>query len=111
MTTKRTREEFLAAEADAKSGRIAAILDAAIEEALVDGYQWISRDAVAERAGVSAGSVSNACGGMRALKRRVMHEAVTRPIPIIVAQGLADGSDIARNAPPAVKEAALQTLG
>lgn len=89
----------------------ASILEAAIAEALVDGYQWITRAGVAQRAGVSAGTVSNAYNGMRALKRAVMHEAVKRPIPIIVAQGLADGSDIARDAPPAVKEAARATLG
>jgi len=108
--TKRPIHEFRAEEAAAKAARIAAVLEAAIAEAQADGYQWISRDAVAARAGLSAGSVSNAFGGMRALKRRVMVEACARPIPSIVAQGLADGSDIARNAAPSVKEAALATI-
>lgn len=109
--TSRTKAEYLAEEARAKAERNAAILEAAIEEALIDGYQWITRKAIAERVGCSDASVSNAFGGLRALKRRVMTEAVRRPIPKIVAQGLADGSDIARDAPPAVKEAARLTLG
>jgi len=108
---KRPVTEYRAEVSAERQARVARIIEAAIAEALVEGYQWINRDGVAARAGVSSASVSNACGGMRALKRRVMHEAVKRPIPEIVAQGLADGSDIARNAPPAVKDAARQTLG
>jgi hypothetical protein len=107
---KRPVAVYLAETRAERNARVERVVQAAIDEALIDGYQWITREAVAQRAGVSNATVSNACGGMRALKRRVMTEAVRRPIPEIVAQGLADGSDIARDAPPAVKEAARLTL-
>jgi len=105
-----TAEDFQAVVAQEKAARVAKVLEAAIQEARDVGYQWITRNAVGERAGVSSASVSNAFGGMIALKRKVMSEAVRRPIPLIVAQGLADGSPIARAAPNAVKEAARATL-
>lgn len=89
---------------------VSKVLEAAVLEAKDVGYQWITREAVAKRAGVSNASVSNAFGGMVALKRKVMAVAVERPIPEIVAQGLADGSTIAAAAPREVKEAASATL-
>jgi len=105
-----TREDQQAVIAAHKAAWIARVLEAAVLEALAVGYQWITRDDVAKRAGVSSASVSNAYGGMVALKRKVMAEAVARPIPAIVAQGLADGSAIAAAAPREVKEAARATL-
>jgi AcrR family transcriptional regulator len=75
------------------------ILTAAVELAKGIGYQWITRDQVAEAAGVSAGTVNNAFGGMIELKRAVLRHAVEIGLVEIVAQGLADGHEIARGAP------------
>lgn len=107
MTARQTRAQ----RADAmRNARNTAVLDAAVAEALRVGYQWITRDDVAKVAGVSNATVSNAFGTMRDLKRAVLREAVARPIPVIVAQGLADQHQIALDAPPLVKEQALATL-
>lgn len=104
---RQSRQERFAA---MRARRDAAILDAAIEEAKAEGYQWITRDAIAHRAGVSVGSVNNAFGRMVELKRAVMRAAVERSIPEIVAQGLADGSAIAKDAPPDLKARAAALL-
>jgi len=87
------------------------VLAAAIVEAREHGYQWITRDAVASRSGVSLGGVNNAFGTMVELKRAVMREAVAKSILEIVAQGLADRSPIALAAPPEIRAAALRSLG
>lgn len=79
------------------------ILDAAIELAKADGYQWITRAQVCARAEVSAGTVNNAYGDMRGLKRAVLRAAVEQGIIEIVAQGLADNHPIALEAPAEIK--------
>jgi AcrR family transcriptional regulator len=74
------------------------------------GMASVTRANVAEAAKVSVGTVNNAFGTMDALRTEVMRQAVARSIPSIVAEGLAANSEIARGAPPDVKDAALATL-
>lgn len=93
-----------------RESRNAAILEAAIELAKVEGYQWITRDMVAKAAGVSTGSVHNAFGNFVELKREVMRQAIARQIVPIVAQGLAEGSLIAQSAPPALRQQVAASL-
>jgi AcrR family transcriptional regulator len=66
------------------------ILNAAVELAQESGYASLTRDAVARRAGVSDGSVSNAFGTVDALKAAVLRAAVARGLVVVIAQGLAD---------------------
>lgn len=96
--------------AQALAERKDAILAAAVEEAKEQGYQWITRDAVARRAGVGAGSVNVAFGTMRDLKRAVLRLAVDTRIVEIVAQGLADAHPIAKDAPSDLKQEAARLL-
>lgn len=86
------------------------ILNAALEQAKTDGFQWITRDAVAEAAGVSPGTVNTAYGTMRELKRAVLQAAVDRGVLEVVAQGLADRHPIALEAPEDVRRAALAAM-
>lgn len=79
------------------------ILNAAIELAEADGYQWITRDRVAERAGVSTGTVSNTFGSIVELKRAVLRAAIERRNLRIVGQGLADEHPIVMGAPEALR--------
>lgn len=79
------------------------ILSAATELAKALGYQWITREQVAEAAECSAGTINNAFGSMVGLKRAVLQNAVDTGIVEIVAQGLADGHDIARSADPELR--------
>lgn len=71
------------------------ILEAALACALAEGWQWITAAGVAAAAGVAKGSIYNAYGDMRGLKRAVLQEAVTRRIVSLVAQGLAEKHPIA----------------
>lgn len=108
-----------------------AVLEAAVDLAQERGFANITRDLVAERAGVAAGSVNNAYGNMDALRDAVMAHAVARAVEIrklpvsqlntlavneeaglvaIVGQGLAAGHTAARNAPEDLKRDALAKL-
>lgn len=66
------------------------VMDAAIQLAKTEGYQFLTREAVAREAKVSTGTVSNAYGNVRELKRAVLREAVEKEIVEIIAQGMAD---------------------
>ena len=86
------------------------ILDAAIHCAKEDGFQWITRERVAARAGVSAGTINSAYKTMRDLKRAVLQYAVQTGVVEIVAQGLAEGHPIARAAPPELRDKAASFI-
>ena len=87
-----------------------AVLEAALAMAQERGFASITRDGVAERAGVAAGSVNNAYGDMSGLRDAVMASAVEREMVDIVGQGLAAGHPAARNAPEDLKARALAKL-
>lgn len=74
------------------------------------GFAKLTRNGVADRAGVAFGSVNNAYGTMDALRDAVMATALERNLLDIIAQGLAVGHPVARSASAATKEAALQRL-
>lgn len=86
------------------------VLEAAVELAGSHGYAKITRQQIAERAGVAVGSVNNAFGTMEALRDAVMATAVARGIARIVGQGLADQHPAAVAAPPELKQSALAAL-
>ncbi len=86
------------------------ILDAAIELAKRSSYDKITRDAVADRAGISVALVSRYFGTMPQLKRAIMWAAVTREVPEIIAQGLAQKDKHAAKAPEGLKSRAVALL-
>lgn len=96
--------------AEKSKDRDAKVLAAAVAEAEARGYSKITREGVAARAGVALGCVNLAYGTMQALKDAVMRTAVDGGFLEIVAQGLADGHELARNAPPKLRTRALATL-
>lgn len=87
-----------------------AVLDAALQVASERGYRTMTRDQVAERAGVAVGGVNNAYGTMDGLRDAVMAAAVDRGVLPIVAQGLADRHPAALASPEPVRKAALASL-
>lgn len=93
-----------------RNDRRAVILGAAVALARTDGYLNITRDRVAECAGVSMGLVNHHYGSMRDLRHAVMREAVSQRILEIVAQGLAYGNTIAHGAPLELRQDAAQYL-
>jgi len=86
------------------------ILNAAVEEALIKGYENITRDNIAERAGVAVGTVNAHFKDMAHLRRAVMHCAIQNHHLDILAQGLAEGCDVARTASEELKREALETF-
>jgi len=90
--------------------RKAELLDAALHVARRDGYSHVTREALAEHAGVSPGLISKYFGTMASLKRAIMSAAVARRDLVLIAQGLAAGDAKARSVPPDVKMDALKGL-
>lgn len=86
------------------------ILGTAVTVAKTEGYTKITRDQVAEAAGVSAGLVSRYFPAMAQLKKAIMRQAVRYEVPEIIAQGLALGDDRARKAPQGLKDKAISFL-
>jgi hypothetical protein len=86
------------------------ILNVAIDLARNDGYHNLTRDGIAEQAGVSMGLVTRYFETMAQLKRAVMQAAIHREIPEIIAQGLVIGDKQARKAPEKLKAAAADIL-
>lgn len=91
--------------------RKAMILQAAIEAAKSHGYQNVTRDDIANRAGVSMGLVTKYYGTMNQLRRAIMRAAVVEEIGPVIAQGLVFNDPQAQKAPEHVKRKALSDVG
>lgn len=90
--------------------RKAQLLEVALELAETVGYQRITREIIAFKAGVTPGRVSQCFNTMTKLKREVMRTAIARGNIIIVAQGLGDRDKQALKAPDALKRKAVDYL-
>ena len=86
------------------------ILTAAIAMSLDVGFSKITRDGIAERAGVAMGQVNHIFNTMVQLRRAVMRAAVNRELLPIIAQGLALGDKHAQAASEPLKQKALASL-
>jgi len=99
------------------------ILAAAVNIARADGYSKVTRANVADVAGVSTGQVNSIFGTMDALRAQVIKYAINalddsmfnnEPLDdrmlAILAQGLAAGWPVARDAPQKIKNKALVLL-
>lgn len=82
------------------------ILSAALDLAVAQGYQNITREQIAEAAGVSPALVTRYFETMDSLRRSLMLEAIVRSVPAVIAQGIAVGDEIAKSASPALKKRA-----
>jgi AcrR family transcriptional regulator len=87
-----------------------AVLVAAVALSQEIGYANITRDAVAERAGVAAGSVNNAYGTVADLRDAVMAHAVENELLGIIGSGVANGHPAARAVPAELQQRALAAL-
>lgn len=105
-TETERRERYAAANAE-RNGRI---LDAAVGLAETDGYQFLTRAAVAASAGVAEGTINTAFGTMRKLKQAVVREAVAREILPIIAEALANLSPVTQDIDPELKRRAVASL-
>lgn len=81
-----------------KDKRREEILSASVDIAKERGYLNITREEVAERAGVSSGLVTTYFDSMTQLKKELMQRAVDLEILEIIAQGLTLSDPIAESA-------------
>ena len=65
------------------------LLGVALHLAAADGWRALTRESIAQAAGVSPGLVSARLGTMEALRRSVMRAAVRERVVAVVTQGLA----------------------
>jgi len=86
------------------------ILNVAIELSKELGYHKVTRDGIAERAGISAGLISRYFNTMKQLRRAIIRAAIHQEIPEIVAQGIANKDDQAKKAPPELKRKAIELI-
>lgn len=86
------------------------ILNVALALAVEIGYHKLTRDVVAEHAGVSVGLVTRYFGTMHQLRRDVMRRAIKDSVAEVVAQGLAYGNEYAKKAPAELKAKAATLL-
>ena len=86
------------------------LLNHAIAIAHRDGYQNVTREALASAASCSPSLVSAYFGTMLKLRRAIMSAAIARNDLKIIAQGLAAGDAKARAVTARVKRAALEGL-
>lgn len=87
------------------------MMDAAISLAEEDSYQWITREAVAQRAGVAPATISFHFKTVANLKRAVLREAIKRRSLKIIAEGAGAGHTIIMEECPAdLRAEALASL-
>ena len=86
------------------------ILTAAMTIAERDGFNALTRDGIAEEAGVATGMVNHVFSTMDKLRKAVMRSAVHKELKPIIATGLSSGMLEAREAPEWLKREALETL-
>lgn len=83
------------------------ILDAALKLAEEDHFQFITREKVAAKAGVSPATINNAFGTMPDLKRAVLSAAVERRVLAVIRQGIGESHPIVMKADKDLLSAAV----
>lgn len=86
------------------------ILFVAVQTAVDIGYNKVTRENIADRAGVSEGLIGHYFSTMPKLKRAVMRYAVQHDVAEIVAQGLTNGDPHAKKASSELKKQAAQII-
>lgn len=87
------------------------ILHAAVSAARAHGWFTMTREHVAQTAGVSVGLVSRYLGTMPKVRQHVMREAIRLEHVDIIAQGLILNDAVALKAPDALRRAAGRLVG
>ena len=91
--------------------RKAELLEAALKVARSKGFENMTRDAIAEEAGVSFGLVGRYLGTMNRLRQTVMRAAIRKEILEIIAYGLYAKDKQALKAPDELKARAFEYMG
>ena len=87
------------------------LLHQAVSVAAEHGWENLTREAIAQRAGVSPALVSARLGTMENLRRSVMRAAVRDSVVAVVAQGIARNDKQAMRAGSELRAAVVQWMG
>jgi AcrR family transcriptional regulator len=87
------------------------LLDVALRLAEYAGWRTLTRDAIAEAAGVSGGLVSQRLGTAEQIRRSVMRRAVLLRCARVVAEGLVAGDVHAAKADDALRADCAALMG
>ena len=87
-----------------------AILLVAVHLAKRDGYTVVTRDEIAETAGVAMGTVTNHLGTMTQIRRAVVRYAIRTEVMQIILQALVMKDPLIRKLDPDLKKRALASL-
>ena len=90
--------------------RRALILEAAVSLATTGHYQKITRQAIADEAGIAPPLVTHYFGTMHDVRRDIMRYAIQNECLKIIGQGLASQDAFALQASPGLQTAALGSL-
>lgn len=90
--------------------RVAQILAAALALAPKRGYSNLTREEIAQKAGIPASLITYHMGTMPELRRQIMREAVRAKCLPVIAQGVACGDKHAMKAPAELRQEALQSF-
>jgi AcrR family transcriptional regulator len=87
------------------------VLQAAVELAREIGYQQLTRNKIADFAGVSPALVSHYLGSMVETVDKVIEAAISGKVLEIIAQGLTYQNELIMNAPRELREQAAAYIG
>ncbi|MBW1726010.1 MAG: TetR/AcrR family transcriptional regulator [Deltaproteobacteria bacterium] len=90
--------------------RRAHILNTAVDMAKIDGYQRITRDGLAKKAGVSSGLVTRYFNTMSQLRRSIVRNAVQHEVLEIIAQAVLSNDPHVSKASTELKKRALASI-
>lgn len=86
------------------------IIESAILLSKIHGYNKVTRDQIADHAGVATGTINSHFGTMLKLRRDIMRAAIAGQVLEIIAQGLSHNDPHAKKAPPGLKRKAIESL-
>lgn len=86
------------------------ILNVAIELSKAGRYNKVTAENIATTAGISPSLVAKYFKTMTQLRRAIIRVAISKEIPEIIAQGIANGDDHVRKAPPELRRQALELI-
>jgi AcrR family transcriptional regulator len=85
------------------------ILLAAVELAAISGYASVTRDGIADRAGVAMGTVTNKLGTMKQIRRAIIRHAIRTDNMVIIAQAVVAKDPLAEKIDTVLRRRALES--
>ena len=86
------------------------VLLAAVELAAISGYLRVTRDAIADRAGVSMGSVTNYLGTIKQIRRAIVRHAIRTEHLVIIAHAIVNKDPLTNKVNKTLRARAMESV-